>query len=124
MPETATLTQVSHAGVTTLLWDWESAGDGSVTGATTSVHTGKVVALLTDPDSGGDAPSDNYDIVVNDSDTLDVLAGGGANRSATVVQGVAAASLGAVVNSTLTLEITNAGNAKKGIVKVYITRIP
>jgi Tfp pilus assembly major pilin PilA len=97
-----------------------TAADGTATGVTTQKYTGKVRMLQTVPGAGGDAPTDNYDGVITDADGMDVLAGAGANRSTSATQVVADASLGAVVNSVLTLDISAAGDTNKGTWQIVV----
>lgn len=102
-------------------WAWTSHTDGTVSGVgtTTGIFDGKLITLVTDPD-GVAAPSDDYDIVINDADGLDVLVGAGADRDTANTELVAEASLGAVSASTLELVIANAGDTKKGVVWLFI----
>lgn len=59
-------------------------------------------------------------MVVNDGDGADILHGNGANlaNSAATVKDVTE-GLGAAVNQALTLQVTNAGAAKKGKTILY-----
>ena len=100
-------------------FEWTTAADGTATGQTTNSYTGEIIRLVTVP-SGAAAPTDQYDIAVNDEDNTDVLMGGGANRSNVNTEQVLASSLGCVANDKLTLEITNAGDTKQGTVYLYI----
>jgi len=100
-------------------FSWVTAADGTATGTTTNAYTGEVLRLITVPD-GVAAPTNLYDLAINDEDTTDILIAAGANRSATVTEQVIASSLGCVANDKLTLEITNAGNTKAGTVYLYI----
>lgn len=104
-----------------IVWDWACTDGGVVTGSvTTGKYTGQVVRLITNPDASTDNPTDDYDVQVLDSDSADVLMGAGANRDTTNTEQVLASSLGYVYDSALTLEIQNAGDAKKGLVILYI----
>jgi hypothetical protein len=76
------------------------------------------------PGAAGVQPSDLYDMTILDTDSADVLAGVGANISnAGVTQVVTPVTLGCVVESKLTLGVTNAGNAKSGKTIVYISKV-
>jgi hypothetical protein len=55
-----------------------------------------------------------------DGDSVDVLAGSGADRDTANTEQVVASSLGAVASSKLTLSISGAGNSKQGTVYIYI----
>lgn len=118
----ATITEVTHRPLKKITWAWTSDASGNVSGGaglSTKSYTGKIIALTTDPD-GTAAPTDNYDIVINDAGGADVLLGAGADRDTANNEHVAQASLGAVVESTLELVVSNAGNAKAGVVHLFI----
>jgi len=118
---TITESENSKTAVKRILWDWACTEAGVVTGSvTTGKYTGQIVRLITNPDATTDDPTDNYDVVINDSDGNDVLMGAGANRDTLNTEQVLASSLGYVFDSALTLEITNAGDANKGIVILYV----
>lgn len=112
-------TEVTCAGVKKVSFAWTSDGSGDASVATSGVYTGKVLALTTIP-SGGAAPTDNYDVRVNDGDGHDVLLGAGANRDTANTEHVGEASLGAVTESVLTCVVSNAGAAKAGTVVIWI----
>lgn len=103
-----------------IAFSWTTAADGTATGTTTNAYVGEVIRLVTVPGTAGSQPTDQYDIVINDEDTTDVLMGAGANRSNASTEQVLASSLGCVANDKLTLEITNAGDTKSGTVYLYI----
>lgn len=84
---------------------------------TTQKFTGRIIRFITDPVDG---PTDNYDVVVLDDDGYDVLMGAGADRHTTLTQQVLESSLGCCYSSQLRLNIAAAGNAKSGIVILYI----
>lgn len=97
--------------------DWVSASDGSVT-ATSLPIDGEILRVVTDPD-GTDAPTDNYDIALNDEDGFDILGGGLANRDTANTEAVVP-SARVVHYGACSLAVTNAGDTKKGAVKIYI----
>lgn len=99
---------------------WTSTAGGAAGDVTTHAYSGKVERLVTVPGAGGAAPTDDYDVAVLDEDGVDILLGGGANRDTANTEQVAASSLGIVANDKLTLAVTNAGNAKSGVVHVYL----
>ena len=98
---------------------WTSDGSGDATVTTTEVYTGEILRLITVPD-GTSAPTDDYDVVINDEDGTDVLIGAGANRDTANTEQVIASSLGCVANDKLTLVVSNAGDTKKGTVYLYV----
>lgn len=109
-------------GLKRIKWSWLSTDLGVVTGSvTTNKYTGEIVRLVTDP--GATAPTAAYDITILDEDGVDVLVGAGADRSATATEQVLGSSLGIIFNTTLTLEIAAAGDAKIGTVYLYIKDI-
>jgi len=114
-----TITETTSGSVKLIKFAWTSDDSaGTVTGTTTKSYNGKLIWFVTDP--GSTAPTDNYDIAINDGNSIDVLAGAGADRDTANTEYGAEASLGAVVNSTLSIAISNAGNAKTGTTYVYI----
>ena len=120
MAGTVTVAETRHTSVKQIIWDWLSAAGGNADQATTYTYDGALISVTFEPDSGGTQPTDNYDITITDANSVDVLAGNGANLSnAASVLKTTADGLGAVVASALTLNVTNAGNAKGG--KVYLT---
>lgn len=120
MPMTVTITQITHTSAKKIIFDWESAADGTFSGATTAAFDGKAEGFTTIPDGGGDAPTDNYDITITDADGHDILLGAGANRDTANTEHVAGTSLAAAAGSTLTINGSNAGNAKKGVAVLWI----
>lgn len=114
---TMTFTETTIGPVRRIKAAWLSDDTtGAVSGTTTYGYNGKCELLTTVPSGGGTAPTDNYDVAVTDADSVDVLAGAGANRDTANTEQVVASSLGAVATSKLTVAITNAGNAKAGTV--------
>lgn len=97
-------------------WTSGSGGESAV-GTTTYAYSGKCELLTTVPT---DSPTDNYDVTVADSDSVDVLGGGGQNRDTANTEQVLSSSLGAVAMSALTFTIANAGNSKNGVVYLMI----
>lgn len=119
MAMSVVITDSVHRGLTMVKFAWTShVSAGTATGTSTRRYTGEVVGLATDP---GVQPTDNYDITITDEDSLDVLAGQGANRHETTTQYVTAKeNLGIVVHSKLTLNVSAAGNSKAGIAYLFL----
>lgn len=114
--------------VSTWSWTSDSSGDVSGTvGTSTAAISGEILRCVTNP--GSAAPSANYDIVINDADGIDVLAGQGANRHTTTSEhvkpgvpfkdGTTTSTAPVCVNGTLTLVVSNAGDSKNGTVVLY-----
>lgn len=121
MAGTVTVTERTHTSVKLIEFDWLSDASGDATATTTKAYDGEVLALATDPDASPADPSVDYDVEITDDQGLDILAGAGADRSATAVEYVTdQATLGAVAGSKLNLAVSNAGNATAGVVWVWI----
>jgi hypothetical protein len=120
MAGTVTVAERTHTSVKKITWAWTSDASGNADLVTTKAYDGVLQRLITVPAGGGSAPTDNYDIVINDGDGFDVLLGAGANRDTATTEQVASASLGVVAGDTLTLSVSNAGNAKSGTTHLYI----
>lgn len=108
---------------------WVSAADGSDTVPSGLPVSGKIERVVVVP-SASAAPSNLYDLTLTDEDGIDVLAGQGANLSDTVANnfcpaiplkdGTSTADYATTVDGILTLNVTNAGDAKAGKVVVYV----
>jgi len=113
-------TEIRHSSVKKIKAAWTSDDTtGAVSGTTTYPYSGKLIGAITVPD-GTAAPSDNYDIAINDDDSVDVALGALIDRDTADTEYVAEASMAGVANSKLTIAITAAGNSKKGTVYLYI----
>ena len=123
MAMSVTIVENPLPGMAVVKMTWVSASDGTGTGTTTYAYTGKLTRAAFDPDGGGTQPSDLYDITITDSDGFDVLNGLGANLSnaANVIKtdndGLTSCA------SKLTLNLTNAGDTKGGVVVLHIIQV-
>ncbi len=116
-----TFTEIVHRSVKKIKAAWVSDdAAGTASGTTTNVYSGKIVGLTTVPGGGATQPADNYSVTATDADSVDVLMGGGATRDDTNAEHVLSASLGMVVESKLTVNISAAGNSKTGTVYIFI----
>ncbi len=113
----ASVEESQIGNVCRIKWTWTSAADGTVVKATLSGYYGEVIALFTDP--GATAPTDNYDITVTDPDGYDVMQAAGANRD-TANNETAVPTAKSLAFGPLTLNVTNAGDAKLGVAVLYI----
>ena len=108
--------------------DWASDAAGAVNGTKTKALSGVISRVVFVPDSGGTQPTNLYDVTLEDEDGLDVLNGKGADLSNTtksqtdvgVTDGTAGNFSGMAVDGLLELKVTNAGNAKGGLVILYM----
>ena len=121
MAGTVTVTEQIHTTVKRIYWDWLSTAGGAADLVTTLPYDGVLERAVFIPDGGGTQPTDLYDVTITDPDGVDVLAALGANLSnaATVVK-KHSDGLTAVAGQLLTLNVTNAGNAKGGVVILYL----
>lgn len=90
--------------------NWESNTTGTV-----RVVTPRIIGYLqrVSITQSAPRPSDNYDITIKDNLGLDILAGRGANHDTTDTTQLTTNTL---INSPLAIEITNAGDSKKGTI--------
>lgn len=117
-----TITEERYSTIKKIKFAWVSgdgAQDGTASGETTYVYSGKILGLATDP--GSPAPSDNYTITVTDGDSMDVLMGAAVgNRDTANTEYILSTSLGAVANDKLTINVSSAGTSKAGTAYLYI----
>ena len=120
MAGTVVITEETYGTVKKIKFAWTADGSGDVSGTdTVNAFCGDILLLATVPGTGT-APTDDYDVVINDEDSVDVLAGAGADRDQTDTEWVQGTSLGMVCNDKLSLVIENAGAGGEGTVYLYI----
>lgn len=121
MAGTVSKTEITHASVRKITFDWTTTSDGAASATTDHYYTGEILGVAQIPDSGGTQPTNLYDVTVSDGDGVDVLFGLGANLSnAATTYKSHADGLCAVVESKLSLAVANAGNAKGGQTVLFI----
>jgi len=118
MAGTITAVESRVGSVKQIVFSWlsDASGDGTAT-ATTYSYSGDLIKVVCVP--GATTPSDLYDVTLSDDNSLDLLAGQGAdcpNGSNLVITG----GFLPVTQSVISLTIANGGNAKIGTVYVYI----
>lgn len=121
VPVVTVTERVKTRNVRKIVWTWTSgSGDdaGEASASNLTELDGEILGLETNP--GSTAPTDNYDITITDSDGHDVLIGAGANRDTANTEYVDRASLAGVAGSKLTLNVTNAGDQKEGVVVLWV----
>ena len=100
-------------GVQLYTWVMTSAADGTCS-CTATRADGFIVRAVTDPSAT--APTADYDIVINDSHGIDVMAGELGNRHTSISEQVVpilnSVNLELHVSGTLTVEATNMGSGK------------
>lgn len=118
MAETVTITEKNWGSMKRIKFACETnAADGTADGTTTGYYDGALLLVCTDP--GATAPTADWDVALNDSDGVDLLAGQGADRSATATEYINS-GMGGLASDQLTLAVTNAGNSKLLDVYVYL----
>lgn len=110
-------------------FEWVSDGSGNASVAGGLLASGEIQRVVFVP-SATVAPTANYDITLTDADGVDVLAGQGANLAASgnthvcpgipLKDGTTVSVVPVVVDSILTLNVSNAGASKAGTVVVYL----
>jgi hypothetical protein len=128
MAGTLVVALIKHGSVKKTTFTWTSDASGDVSGGAKPEISGEILRVVTNPD-GTDAPTDNYDIVLNDDDSVDIAQGLLANRDTANTEEIivkkeiavgATTELAAVFHHGLVdCVIANAGDAKKGVVNVY-----
>lgn len=99
-------------------WTWTSDASGDVSGTDTKTLSGEAVKWVTNP--GAAAPTDDYDVVVNDEDSADVAVGVLADRdTANTEAAYPAANTYHAFDSKLSIVVSNAGNAKGGTLTMF-----
>lgn len=102
-------------------WAFTSDGSGDASEVTVKI-AGIVKRAVTIPD-GVAPPTQNWDLSIEDEDGVDVLCGNGADRDAGgtgAVEQVFPCPGQVAINSSLTFKVANAGDTKKGTVRLYV----
>lgn len=125
MAGTLTVTTADKGqGVTQYTMAWVSTAGGAVSANAFPMKAGTIVGWKAVPDGGGTQPTDLYDLTLDDTNTVDLLAGGGANLSnATSTRKVPFLSTYGRVyfeGGNVDLVVANAGAAKGGTVYVWV----
>lgn len=112
MAGSTTVSHYTQGHVRRLVIDWVgSAADGTVPDTTLPVFEGRLYELTTNP--GAVAPTDNYDITVEDDQAVDRLQGLGANRDTANTESLPIVYAGSTIHpvisrsDALTLKIAN-----------------
>lgn len=126
MAGSTTVTHETIGHIRKVIVDWVgSASDGTIPDTVLPVIEGRLYELTTNP--GAVAPTDNYDITIEDDQAVDRLQGVGANRDTanteTAIPVYAGSTIHPVVSRTdvLTLKIANQAvhSATGRIVLIY-----
>jgi len=109
-----------------MVFNWTSDAAGAADYVTEKL-TGRLVCVQHIPGTGGNAPTTAYDVVVLNSDGVDVLSATGVNITVPGVRNTTVESLAVplptFVNSTLSFAVANAGDTKSGKTVLYFASV-
>lgn len=118
---TVTRSNVSPLKVYRITIRWTSTAGGAVNTNPISIPHGQLLQVKFQPDAGGTQPTDLYDVTLVDDNGLDYLSGRGANLSnATPIMFQWDPPVMWHTSQSLDLVVTNAGNAKRGTVTLWV----
>ena len=119
MAGTVTVSETVTGSLTRIIFTWTASSGGAADGVTAGTYTGEVIYAAFTP--GATTPTTAYDVVITKTGAVDVLAGTGANLISTAtVYKDDLDGLTSVTASTLTLAVTNAGNATNGTITLFL----
>ncbi len=119
MAMSVTITEERSGTVRKVKFVVVSAADGSATGTTSYAYDGAVLRFVAVPDGGATQPTNAFDVVLNDADGYDILAGQGADLSNAAPTTVVA-SMGAIASDKITLVAANMGDSKGATFYLYL----
>jgi len=124
MAGTVTIEETTHTSVKEIIFTWTSDAAGDADGTTVESYDGEVLGVVTVPTT---TPTADYDVVLNNDASIDILFGAGANRSNSAIETISpiggdtnAKPIASLAGTKLTLEVSNAGDTKAGIVIVHV----
>lgn len=120
------VSQVNQTVVRQYTTTWTSNSSGAATETVDLQQAGELVEVEFAPGSGGDQPTNAYDVTAVDAYSFDVLMGQGANLSNSAASkvtptipakdGTTTSTAMQVVSGTITVSVSNAGNTKSGTI--------
>jgi hypothetical protein len=119
MAGTVTATEELSGAVKKVIFDWLTDASGDATKSTTNGINGIIQSVIFVPDTSATQPSDQYDVTILDDSSIDLLNGQGLNLS-NVNTVVLVDNFNPIPGNKLNLVVDNGGNAKGGVVYVYI----
>ena len=103
--------------------EWTSSGGGNATVILPDYSGYNFIELITKPGTGGDAPTDLYDVtLMYTAMNIDILAGEGADRSGTVTDAPINTYGVKPIPGVLTFTVASAGDTKKGSALLTLAR--
>jgi hypothetical protein len=123
---TQSLSSQGTSGVRILTLAWTATAGGAASADISASYLADVTGwylfqVETYPTAGGTAPSSNYNIEILQR-SADLMGATLANRSATATEVVHPTTLARLVDGTVTLSVTNAGNGGQGTLLLYFGR--
>lgn len=120
MAEVVTPTEKNWGSMKRIYFDCTThASDGTADGVSIESYDGLIVLVCTVPGTSAAEPDDNWDLVLQDADGVDLLAGQGLNRDEATTEYINS-GMGGLASSKLTIGVSGAGNDKTMDVYVYI----
>ena len=107
--------------VSKIIWSFTTDGSGDASEETELIF-GLINRIVTNPDNT-DTPTTLWDLTLKDEDGVDVLCDLGLDRDVAdsgASEQIFTCPANLAIASKLTLTVANGGNAKKGIVTVYL----
>jgi len=106
---------------------WTTDGSGNFTATDTGYDIDGIVILAETIPSTTAAPTNLYDIVLNNSSGIDVFGGSLSNRSSTTAEQTMPLLngnyTGVTVMGPLTFDVTSAGNSKSGTLRIHFITV-
>jgi len=106
---------------------WTTDGSGNFTATDTGYDINGIVILAETVPSGTAAPTNLYDIVLNNESGIDVFGGALGDRSSTTAEQTMPLldgnHTGVSVMGPLTFDVTNAGNSKSGTLRIHFITV-
>jgi hypothetical protein len=106
---------------------WTTDASGAFTATDTGYSMDGIVILAETIPSATAVPTDQYDIVLNNSSDIDAFGGSLEDRSSTTAEQTMPLLngnyTGISVMGPLTLDVTNAGNSKSGTVRIHFITV-
>lgn len=111
------------SGLTRYAFDWTCDAGGAVSSVGVVIRGGFIRQIQFVPDGGGTQPTNLYDVTLLDANSVDLLAGAGAdlsNAASKITVPTAPIFLDTLLNTMVYPTVANAGNAKGGIIYIWV----
>jgi len=122
MAGTVNLVKDDSRTIKKLTFSWTSNSTGCADYSTSGV-SGILYRCVIKPTTAATQPTSNYDVLINDANSVDLLGGQGGNlsksTSSNIVFGTTGINAPTAFDGVLTLDVAQAGSAKTGTVIMY-----